>query len=69
MVSPDSRTMLTAALKPPPGMAFDAAVATTYTLDPALALMLPVLFSQGTVSKKSCGCDIDICAGGRHQDS
>ena len=53
MVSPDSRTMLTAALKPPPGMAFDAAVATTYTLDPALALMLPVLFSQGTVSKNA----------------
>ena len=48
MVSPDSRTMLTAALKPPPNMAFDAAVATSYTLDPALALMLPVLFSQGT---------------------
>ena len=48
MVSPDSRTMLTAALKPPPNMAFDAAVATSYTLDPALALMMPVLFSQGT---------------------
>ena len=47
MVSPDSRTMLTAALKPPPNMAFDAAVATSYTLDPALALMMPVLFSQG----------------------
>lgn len=51
MVSPDSRTMLTAALRPPPGMAFDAAVATTYSLDPALALTLPVLFSQGTVSR------------------
>ena len=47
MVSPDSRTMLTAALKPPIGMVFDAAIATTYTLDPALALMMPVLFSQG----------------------
>ena len=47
MVSPDSRTMRTAALKPPPNLAFDAAVATSYTLDPALALMLPVLFSQG----------------------
>ena len=47
MVSPDSRTILTAALKPPIGMVFDAAVATAYTLDPALALMMPVLFSQG----------------------
>ena len=51
MVSPDSRTMLTAALKPPIGMAFDVAVATTYTLDPALALTLPVLLSQVTEHK------------------
>ena len=53
MVSPDSRTMLTAALKPPPNMAFDAAVATSYTLDPALALMMPVLFSQGTAYRNA----------------
>lgn len=50
MLSPDVRTMLTTALKPPSGTVFDTAVATTYTLDPILAMMLPVLFSGGTTS-------------------
>ena len=44
MLAPDSRAVLLRELKPPPGFAFDGAVATTFTLDltstlvPALAL-------------------------------
>lgn len=47
MVAPDTRMLLTSALRPPPGMCFDTAVATTFSLDPTLALLLPVLLSSG----------------------
>jgi len=42
MLSPNTRSLYTEALCPPPGFIFDQAIATTFTLDPSLALSLPV---------------------------
>ena len=45
MLAPDSRTLLLDALRPPPGHHLDRAVATTFTLDLAAALMAPLAFA------------------------
>lgn len=42
MLNPNSRSLYTSALIPPPGMIFDEAVATTFSMDPALLLEAPV---------------------------
>ena len=42
MLSPNSRSLYTAALTPPPGMVFDEAVGTTFSMDPAVLLSVPV---------------------------
>ena len=42
MLNPNSRSLYTSALTPPPGMMFDEAVATTFSMDPALLLEAPV---------------------------
>lgn len=42
MLNPNSRSLYTSALTPPPGMIFDEAVATTFSVDPALLLEAPV---------------------------
>jgi hypothetical protein len=42
MLSPNDRTLYTAALTPPAGMAFDEAIATTFSLDPTTLLAIPV---------------------------
>ncbi len=42
MLNPNSRILYTSALTPPPGMIFDEAVATTFSMDPALLLEVPV---------------------------
>ncbi|HBH27481.1 MAG: phospholipase D family protein [Desulfofustis sp. PB-SRB1] len=42
MLNPNSRILYTSALTPPPGMIFDEAVATTFSMDPALLLEAPV---------------------------
>ena len=42
MLNPNSRCLYTSALTPPPGMIFDEAVATTFSMDPALLLEAPV---------------------------
>ena len=42
MLSPDARSLYTAALTPPPGMRFDEALATTFSLDPTCLLEAPV---------------------------
>lgn len=42
MLNPNSRSLYTSALAPPPGMIFDEAVATTFSMDPALLLEAPV---------------------------
>lgn len=42
MLSPDSRSLYTSALTPPPGFVFDQALATTYSLDPTTLLMVPL---------------------------
>jgi len=42
MLNPNSRSLYTSALNPPPGMMFDEAVATTFSMDPALLLEAPV---------------------------
>ena len=45
MLAPDSRKLLLDALRPPPGHSLDRAVATTFTLDLATALMVPLAFA------------------------
>ena len=42
MLSPNDRTLYTAALTPPAGMIFDEAIATTFSLDPTTLLAVPV---------------------------
>lgn len=42
MLNPNSRSLYTAALTPPPGMVFDEAIATTFSMDPAFLLEAPV---------------------------
>lgn len=42
LLDPNSRSLLTDALTPPPGMHFDAGLATTYSLDPAALLTVPI---------------------------
>lgn len=42
MLSPNSRSLYTSALMPPPGMIFDEAIATTFSMDPTLLLEAPV---------------------------
>ena len=42
MLNPNSRSLYTSALTPPPGMIFDEAIATTFAMDPALLLEAPV---------------------------
>ena len=42
MLNPNSRSLYTSALTPPPGMVFDEAIATTFSMDPALLLEEPV---------------------------
>ncbi|WP_290370682.1 phospholipase D family protein [Ruania suaedae] len=45
-LQPQSRTLLTDALRPPDGFDLDCAVATTYTLSLTAALMLPLAFTD-----------------------
>ena len=40
MLSPDTRSIYTEAVTPPPGYVFDQAIATTYSLDPTALLLL-----------------------------
>lgn len=42
MLNPNTRSLYTSALTPPPGMVFDEAIATTFSMDPALLLEAPV---------------------------
>jgi len=42
MLNPNTRSLYTSALTPPPGMIFDEAIATTFSMDPALLLEAPV---------------------------
>lgn len=42
MLDPNRRSMLTSLLVPPPGMVFDAGLATTYSLDPLVLLGVPL---------------------------
>jgi hypothetical protein len=51
MLSPDQRTLLTEALRPPAGAVLDRAVATTFTLDLAAALAAPLAFAAWEVSE------------------
>ena len=42
MLNPDSRSIYTSALTPPPGMVFDEGLGTTFSLDPTTLLSIPV---------------------------
>ena len=47
MLSPDDRSALISALRPPPGMVLGQAVATTFTLDLETAMSIPIAFARG----------------------
>ncbi len=42
MLNPNARSLYTSALTPPPGMVFDKAIGTTFSLDPMTLLAVPV---------------------------
>lgn len=77
MLPPDARTVLTDALRPPPGAVFERAVALTFTLDLESALVVPLAFAAHTVretpdpltvmeSVRSCADRVDIfCQAGQ----
>lgn len=48
MLNPNSRSLYTSALSPPPGMIFDEAIATTFSMDPALLIEAPVYLALTT---------------------
>ena len=53
MLSPNARSLYTEALTPPPGMVFDEAIGTTFSMDPAVMLSVPVhlaLLGGGQIS-------------------
>ena len=45
MLAPDTRSLYTGAVSPPPGYVFDQAIATTYSLDPEMLLLLSTCLS------------------------
>ena len=47
LLSPDDRSALISALRPPPGMVLGQAVATTFTLDLETAMSIPIAFARG----------------------
>ncbi|MGI3779747.1 MAG: phospholipase D family protein, partial [Janthinobacterium lividum] len=47
MLSPDDRSALISALRPPTGMVLGQAVATTFTLDLETAMSIPIAFARG----------------------
>ena len=51
MLSPDERAVLLDALRPPPGQTLDAAVATTFTVDFAAALVPPLAFARHELAR------------------
>lgn len=51
MLSPDERSVLLDALRPDPGTQLDAAVATTFTVDFAAALVPPLAFARQELSR------------------
>ena len=56
MLNPDTRSLYTEAVTPPPGYVFDQAIATTYSLDPATVLSLPAHIA---LAERSSSTDID----------
>ena len=54
MLDPDSRSLYTSALTPPPGMIFEEAIAATFSMDPVLLLEAPLhlaLMAGATMSE------------------
>src|SRR4051812_13632711 len=50
MLAPDDRALLLDALRPPPGMRLERALGTTFTLDLATALTVPLAFAGHSLS-------------------
>jgi len=53
MLSPDARSVLSDALRPPPGSVLSRAVALTFTLDLESALVVPLAFAAAAVRESS----------------
>lgn len=58
MLTPDTRVLLTDALRPPAGLRVDAAIATTFSLDLTALLLGPVTFATLDVSTQVNGDDL-----------
>ena len=59
MLNPDSRSLYTETLTPPPGYVFDEAIGTTYSLDPTTLLSVPIHLALASRPK---GGDGDLLA-------
>lgn len=53
MLPPDARSMLTDALRPPPGATLERAVALTFTLSLESALVVPLAFAAGSLREST----------------
>ncbi len=60
MLSPDTRAVLIDALRPPAGQLFDAAIATTFTLDLTAAVIPPLAFSSLATGNASLGDPVTV---------
>ncbi|NEB06940.1 hypothetical protein G3I78_49205, partial [Streptomyces sp. SID13726] len=58
MLTPDTRVLLTDALRPPAGLRVDAAIATTFSLDLTALLLGPVTFATLDASAQVDGDDL-----------
>jgi len=58
MLTPDTRVLLTDALRPPAGLRVDAAIATTFSLDLTALLLGPVTFATLDASSQVDGDDL-----------
>ncbi|WP_415297347.1 phospholipase D family protein [Cellulosimicrobium sp. SJTW-1] len=58
MLTPDTRVLLTDALRPPAGLSVDAAIATTFSLDLTALLLAPVTFAMLDTSAQVDGDDL-----------
>ncbi len=60
MLNPNARSLYTSILTPPPGMVFDEAVATTFSLDPALLLEAPVYLALRVADGETDPCPLSM---------
>ncbi len=60
MLNPNSRSLYTSALTPPPGMVLRKAIATTFSMDPTLLLEVPVYLALIAADNQTDNKDLSI---------